>query len=70
MVIASTAVGKFQVKANKKAIPETRVATRVGMIAGGTGITPMFQLIKQIFKDSMDEIEIWLLFANQVHVNF
>lgn len=35
------------------------------MIAGGTGITPMLQLARQITKDPEDHTKISLLFANQ-----
>lgn len=35
------------------------------MLAGGTGITPMLQLIRAIIKDPTDETETSLLFANQ-----
>jgi cytochrome-b5 reductase len=35
------------------------------MIAGGTGITPMLQLIRAITKDSEDKTKISLLYANQ-----
>ena len=38
---------------------------RVGMIAGGTGITPMLQVMRAMFKDSADATEVSLLFANQ-----
>jgi len=34
------------------------------MIAGGTGITPMYQVINEILKNSQDKTEISLLFAN------
>ncbi|KAF1800154.1 hypothetical protein FB192DRAFT_1390320 [Mucor lusitanicus] len=39
----------------------------VGMIAGGTGITPMLQLIKRIFReDSTDKnVKVSLIYANQ-----
>ena len=36
----------------------------VGM-SGGTGITPMLQLIRQITRDPKDETKLSLLFANQ-----
>ena len=36
------------------------------MIAGGTGITPMLQIIRQMLKDKKDKTEMSLLFANQV----
>jgi len=37
----------------------------IGMLAGGTGITPMLQLIKAVLKDPKDETKLSLLFANQ-----
>ena len=36
------------------------------MIAGGTGITPMLQIIEQCLKDPNDDTKLSLLFANQV----
>jgi NAD(P)H-flavin reductase len=38
---------------------------RINMIAGGTGITPMYQVIKAILKNSDDKTEMALLYANQ-----
>ena len=38
---------------------------KIGMVAGGTGITPMLQVIRAILKDPHDKTEIWLIFANQ-----
>src|SRR5271154_38939 len=35
-----------------------------GMIAGGTGITPMLQIIRAILKNSSDRTKISLIFAN------
>lgn len=35
------------------------------VILGGTGITPMLQLIRQITRDPKDETKVSLLFANQ-----
>lgn len=57
--------GVFKIRENKNTEPKTKVAKKVGVIAGGTGITPMLQLIRQVFKDSSDRTELWLLFANQ-----
>lgn len=40
-------------------------ATHIGMIAGGTGITPMLQVITAILNDPKDSTKISLLYANQ-----
>lgn len=37
---------------------------RVYMIAGGTGITPMYQLIQKIFREKEDKTDVTLIFAN------
>ncbi|ORX44027.1 ferredoxin reductase-like protein [Hesseltinella vesiculosa] len=37
----------------------------VGMIAGGTGISPMYQLIRHILDNDNDTTKIWLLYANK-----
>ncbi|XP_076450996.1 NADH-cytochrome b5 reductase 2-like isoform X2 [Babylonia areolata] len=57
--------GTFKIRPDKKEEPETKMAKNVGMIAGGTGITPMLQLIRQVFKDPEDNTNLWLIFANQ-----
>eukprot|EP00741_Cyanophora_paradoxa_P023430 tig00021582_g22634.t1 len=36
---------------------------RVGLVAGGTGIAPMFAMIKAILADPEDKTEAWLLYA-------
>ncbi|CAG8297836.1 unnamed protein product [Penicillium salamii] len=38
---------------------------KIGMIAGGTGITPMYQLIRAICEDDHDTTEISLIYANR-----
>eukprot|EP00850_Spirogloea_muscicola_P009636 SM000054S18122 [mRNA] locus=s54:728439:731848:+ [translate_table: standard] len=42
-----------------------RTARRLAMVAGGSGITPMYQILQAVCKDPEDETEIWLLFANK-----
>ena len=37
----------------------------IGLIAGGTGITPMWQLIHHVFANPNDQTQITLVFANQ-----
>ena len=36
----------------------------ITLIAGGTGITPMYQLIRQIFKNPEDKTKVTLVFGN------
>jgi cytochrome-b5 reductase len=38
---------------------------QIGMIAGGTGVTPMLQIVRQILKNPSDKTQLWLIFANQ-----
>ena len=59
--------GKFTVKLMRKPLQE-RSATHFGMIAGGTGITPMLQVLYAIFRDEKTRdgtTTASLLFANQ-----
>ncbi|KAI1238851.1 hypothetical protein IHE44_0011942 [Lamprotornis superbus] len=57
--------GKFDIRPEKKAEPVAKTVKYVGMIAGGTGITPMLQIIRAIIKDKDDPTICQLLFANQ-----
>lgn len=57
--------GTFAIKREKKAAPDTVFVQKVNMIAGGTGITPMLQLITEVLKDPEDDLKMALLFANQ-----
>lgn len=41
------------------------MSTKIGMVAGGTGITPVYQLIRAICEDPADETEISLVYANR-----
>ncbi|KAF2170639.1 hypothetical protein M409DRAFT_64304 [Zasmidium cellare ATCC 36951] len=38
---------------------------RLGMVAGGTGITPMYQLIRAICEDKTDDTKVSLVYANK-----
>lgn len=38
---------------------------KVGMVAGGTGITPMLQIVRAVLRDPADKTELFLIFANQ-----
>ncbi|XP_015284931.1 PREDICTED: NADH-cytochrome b5 reductase 3-like [Gekko japonicus] len=57
--------GVFAIRPDKKSEPVIKYAKYVGMIAGGTGITPMLQLIRAVVKDKDDPTICYLLFANQ-----
>lgn len=57
--------GKFSIKVLRKEPPVQHCVTKVIMIAGGTGITPMLQLIRHMTKDPEDNTQVALLFANQ-----
>uniref|UniRef100_A0A673IHK3 cytochrome-b5 reductase n=1 Tax=Sinocyclocheilus rhinocerous TaxID=307959 RepID=A0A673IHK3_9TELE len=58
--------GQFAIRPDKKSEPKVQKFRHVGMIAGGTGITPMLQLIKSITADHADNTKCSLIFANQV----
>ncbi|KAM4676302.1 NADH-cytochrome b5 reductase 3 [Discoglossus pictus] len=57
--------GAFEIHPDKKSLPVTKKVKHLAMIAGGTGITPMLQLIRAIIKDKDDKTTCYLLFANQ-----
>ncbi|XP_061236514.1 NADH-cytochrome b5 reductase 2 isoform X2 [Bos javanicus] len=57
--------GKFVFKPYKTSEPETKLVRHLGMIAGGTGITPMLQLIRCITRKPSDKTVMSLIFANQ-----
>ncbi|XP_069616222.1 NADH-cytochrome b5 reductase 1 [Ranitomeya imitator] len=57
--------GYFAVQPNKRSVAEKKFARQVGMIAGGTGLTPMLQIIQAILNDPEDETKCFLLFANK-----
>lgn len=41
------------------------LCSKIGMLAGGTGITPMYQLIRAICEDPRDTTEVSLIYANR-----
>lgn len=56
--------GQFTIR-HKKDNVQTYRKKVLGMVAGGTGITPMLQVIRAIIKDPNDKTEMWLMFGNQ-----
>lgn len=57
--------GQFGIRPDKKSEPKVRKFRHVGMIAGGTGVTPMLQLIRSIIADPADNTKCSIIFANQ-----
>lgn len=57
--------GVFDIKEDKKEAGKEVKVKEVSMIAGGTGITPMLQLVRAVFRDPEDKTNLSLLFANQ-----
>lgn len=55
-----TGCGNFLMDGSKK-----RFARRLAMIAGGTGITPMYQVIQAVLEDPEDLTEMHLVYANR-----
>lgn len=60
--------GNFRIKKGKDQFSEHTVKN-IGMIAGGTGITPMRQIMQAILKNPQDRTNIYLLFANQTEAD-
>eukprot|EP01083_Nonionella_stella_P311488 1110939_1 len=48
----------------KKLLFRTNMKKRIGMIAGGTGITPMLQILEHVLSDPNDKHEFSLIYAN------
>jgi cytochrome-b5 reductase len=64
--------GLFDIRTRKPEPFVTHHVRHLGLIAGGTGITPMYQILNEILKEQASsgpserpDIKIWLLFANQ-----
>lgn len=57
--------GKFSIKKLRKDPPQIVNVKKVNMIAGGSGITPMLQLVNEILKRSGDNTQLAMLYANQ-----
>jgi len=56
---------KLQVKGPISKLPyKANMKKKIGMVAGGTGITPMFQLLEEILSNPDDKTEVTLIFAN------
>ena len=55
-------VGNFEI--NRGEVVHSNV-NHIGMIAGGSGITPFIQIIRSIRNNPLDKTQIWLIYANK-----
>ena len=62
-----TSPGVFDV-VKSKSVTIRVSAARVGLIAGGSGITPMLQIIQEVLKREDDTTEMSLLYSNKVRL--
>ncbi|GAV76227.1 Cyt-b5 domain-containing protein/Oxidored_molyb domain-containing protein/NAD_binding_1 domain-containing protein/FAD_binding_6 domain-containing protein/Mo-co_dimer domain-containing protein [Cephalotus follicularis] len=46
-----------------------KFAKKLAMLAGGTGITPIYQVIQAILKDPEDDTEMYLVYCNRTEVD-
>jgi cytochrome-b5 reductase len=56
---------EFAHKTKKNVPPQKKTVKKIGMLAGGTGITPMLQIVQDILKHPEDKTEVYIIFANQ-----
>lgn len=59
---------KFTITKLRQA-PVGRKVKAFGLIAGGSGITPMYQIMKAVLKNPADPTLLYLLFANQTEAD-
>uniref|UniRef100_A0A0N5A2U5 NADH-cytochrome b5 reductase n=1 Tax=Parastrongyloides trichosuri TaxID=131310 RepID=A0A0N5A2U5_PARTI len=57
--------GLFNVAPKKNAPPIKKSFNKIGLIGGGSGITPLYQVIKSVIKNPNDTTKMYLLYANQ-----
>ncbi|KNC84558.1 hypothetical protein SARC_03231 [Sphaeroforma arctica JP610] len=57
--------GKMRESGFKRENNEKLYAKQIGMVCGGTGITPMLQIVRAAMKDPQDKTVFHLLFANK-----
>lgn len=55
--------GEFELKESDKVI--NKKVKRLGMIAGGTGVAPMFQIINKVIANRSDKTGISIIYATK-----
>ncbi|XP_059630818.1 nitrate reductase [NADH]-like [Cornus florida] len=56
---------EYTSRGNFTAHGKHKFARRLAMVAGGTGITPIYQVTQAILNDPDDHTEMWLVYANR-----
>uniref|UniRef100_A0A0V0IUW7 nitrate reductase (NADH) n=1 Tax=Solanum chacoense TaxID=4108 RepID=A0A0V0IUW7_SOLCH len=56
---------EYQGKGNFLVHGKQKFAKKLAMIAGGTGITPVYQVMQSILKDPEDDTEMYVVYANR-----
>ncbi|CEF61031.1 Oxidoreductase FAD/NAD(P)-binding domain and Flavoprotein pyridine nucleotide cytochrome reductase domain and NADH:cytochrome b5 reductase (CBR) family and Oxidoreductase, FAD-binding domain and Ferredoxin reductase-type FAD-binding domain and Riboflavin synthase-like beta-barrel domain-containing protein [Strongyloides ratti] len=64
-LIVYNGCGNFSVSSNKNSLPVIKKFKKIGLIGGGSGITPLYQIIKSVLKNPNDMTKMYLLYANQ-----
>lgn len=57
--------GECAVRESRDSEPDVVTVHRIGLIAGGTGITPILQVVRHVIKQADDSTELWVVFANR-----
>jgi len=57
--------GVCAIRESRQAPHQVFTVRRLGLIAGGTGLTPILQVVRRVLKDEGDSTEMWVLFANR-----
>jgi len=55
--------GSFEIAGRNEVVKKK--VKHIGMLAGGTGITPILQIIRAVMRDSKDSVKMSLIFANK-----
>lgn len=56
--------GNFLFKKTRNSVEERFNCNKVGMLAGGTGVVPLYRIIQEIVNNPQDKTKVWLIFAN------
>ena len=61
--------GRVGVRPDRKSPPAERHVKQLALVAGGSGITPMLQVVEHVLADAADSTLLSLLFSNTVPIS-